>query len=115
MHGNAEAPREGAVIEYAPFRLREGVTEAELLEAAEAIQREFLGRQPGFVRRELARIADGRWADMVYWTDAHSAEAAMAKAGESTTCGRYFALMAGANGGDDPAEGLVLLTRVRTY
>ena len=34
MHGAAEAPAGGVVIEWAPFRLREGATEAELLQAS---------------------------------------------------------------------------------
>src|SRR5688500_11089819 len=67
MHDGSEAPRGGVVIEWAPFRLREGVTEAQLLEASEAIQREFLARQAGFLHRELARGADNLWADVVHW------------------------------------------------
>ena len=105
---------DGAVIELAPFRLRAGASEAALLEASDAVQ-DFLAGQPGFVRRELARGADGRWADVVLWTDQASVDAAMARVGESAACQAYFALMAGANGGDDPGEGLVHLRRVRAY
>ena len=115
MHNGGETPGGGVVIEWAPFRLRAGVTEAELLEASEAIQREFLGRQPGFVRRELARGADGLWADVVHWADGAAAEAAMAAAATSSACRTYFELMAGANGGADPGEGLLLMQRVRAF
>jgi hypothetical protein len=109
------AAADDAVIELAPFRLRDGVTEAALLAAADAIQRDFLARQPGFVRRDLARGEDGRWADVVYWADGASAAAAMAAAMASPSCGAYFALMLGANGGDDPGEALLHLRRVRAY
>jgi hypothetical protein len=105
----------GVVIEWAPFRVREGVTEAALLDAAEAVQRDFLARQPGFLGRELARGADGSWADIVRWADASAADAAMAAAGKSASCSAYFQLMTGANGGSDPGEGLVLLQRLRAY
>ena len=115
MHNGGESPGGGVVIEWAPFRLRDGVTEAELLEASEAIQREFLGRQPGFVRRELARGADGLWADVVHWADGGAAEAAMAAAATSLACRTYFELMVGANGGADPGEGLLHMQRVRAY
>ena len=115
MHGHAGAPRGAEVIEIAPFRVREGVTEARLLEASEAIQRDFLARQPGFVRRELARGEDGRWADVVYWADGPAAEAAMAAAAASPACRAYFELMTGADGGADPGEALLLLRRVRAY
>jgi hypothetical protein len=115
MHDDGEAPGGGVVIEWAPFRLRDGATEAALLVASDAIQREFLGRQPGFVRRELARGAGGLWADVVHWADGAAAEAAMATAATSPVCRTYFELMAGAQGGADPAEGLLHLERVRAY
>ena len=115
MHEDREAPGRGVVIEWAPFRLRDGVTEAELLAASDAIQREFLGRQPGFVRRELARGTGGLWADVVHWADGAAAEAAMATAATSPVCRTYFGLMVGAHGGAHPAEGLLHLGCVRAY
>ena len=115
MHDRTEAPDGGVVIEWAPFRLRDGVTEEALIEASETLQREFLGEQPGFLRRELARGADGLWADVVHWADGAAAEAAMVAASGSQACSTYFALIAGANGGADPGEGLLILRRVGTY
>ena len=115
MRDDGEAPGGRLVIEWAPFRLRDGVTEAELLAASDAIQREFLNRQPGFVRRELTRGAGGLWADVVHWADGGAAEAAMAAAAGSPVCRTFFELMAGAHGGADPAEGLLHLERVRAY
>ena len=114
MHGGSDVA-ESVMIEWAPFRLRDGVTERELLEASGAIQREFLDRQPGFVRRELARTDDGLWSDVVHWSDGTAAHAAVAAAASSPVCHDYFHLMAGANGGADPGEGLVLMRRVREY
>lgn len=115
MHEDAVVPGEGVVIEWAPFRLRDGVCETELLEASSAIQREFLYRQPGFVRRELARSDDGLWTDVVHWASGEMAQAALAAAPSSAACRGYFQLMAGADGGADPGEGLVLFRRVREY
>ena len=115
MHEGTVVSGEGMVIEWAPFRLRDGATEAELLDASSAIQRDFLDRQPGFVRRELARAEDGLWTDVVHWTDGEAARAAVQAAASSPVCHTYFGLMAGANGGADPGEGLVLLRRVREY
>ena len=85
--------REGFVIEWAPFRLAAGATEAELLAASAELQAGFLGRQPGFVRRELLR-GDGGWADLVYWTDRAAADRAMQAVAGSAACQRYFALLA---------------------
>lgn len=115
MEGSEEAWSGNGVIEWAPFRLREGVTEGELLEASGAIQRGFLGLQPGFLRRELAKRAEGLWVDVVHWADQISAQEAMAAGASSATCHRYFALMARENGGADPVEGVQHLQRVRVY
>lgn len=110
----ATVAADGVVIEWAPFRLAPGVTEAALLEASESIQRDFLERQPGYVRRELLRGDDGRWVDLVVWRDEATAQAAMEAAGTSETCGAYFQLMTGLDS-PDPASGLLHLRRVRAY
>jgi len=102
------------VIEWAPFRLAEGVTEGELLAASETLQREFVARQPGFVRRELLRGADGHWADLVHWESERAAHDVFAAAMESPVCAEYFKLMVMPEGGD-PAAGVLHLQRVREY
>ncbi len=114
MHGQSEAPRDGVVVEWAPFRLASGIDEAALLEASEALQRDFLQRQPGFLRRELLRGADGQWVDLVHWRDEPSASAAMRAAGSSPVCHTYFHLM---EGGDnmDAGTGVLHLHRARAY
>ena len=114
MHGNGDAPRDGAVVEWAPFQLRAGAGEAELLAASEALQHDFLQHQPGFVRRELLRGADGGWVDLVLWQDEPSAMAAMQAAGASPVCHAYFHLMGGVETMDAGA-GVLHLRRVRAY
>jgi len=47
-------------LEWAPFSLKEGVSEAEILKASENLQTEFLCQQKGFIRRELLRGADNQ-------------------------------------------------------
>lgn len=102
------------VIELAPFAVKPGVTEAQVLEASEVLQRDFLAGQPGFVRRDLLRGDDGRWLDLVYWRDAASAEAVMAAAAASPVCHTYFGLMVGADQ-DDPAAGVSHFALKRRY
>ena len=102
------------VVEWAPFTLAEGATEAELLEASAALQKEFLARQDGFVRRELLRSKDGSWCDLVYWRDAASAEAIMSAIADSQICQRYFELMVGADP-NDPAAGVQHYSLKRSY
>jgi len=114
MHGDSDVPRDGVVVEWAPFRTRADVDEATLLEASEVLQRDFLEHQPGFLRRELLRGADGGWVDLVFWQDEQSAAAAMSSAGTSPVCYTYFHLM---EGGDcmDTGAGVLHLHRIRVY
>ena len=81
------------VIEWAPFSVREGVAEATVIAASEKLQRDFLARQEGFLRRELVKGQDRAYVDLVWWSSMETAEAAMAKATESAACRDYFALM----------------------
>jgi hypothetical protein len=104
----------GPVVEWAPFRAAPGVSEAAILAESDALQRDFLVGQRGFVRRELLRGDDGRWVDLVYWADRVTADEAMRAASASPTCSRYFQLMVGADLAD-PGAGVMHLRRVRTY
>jgi hypothetical protein len=99
------------VIEWAPFRIRPGVDEPALLEAAQAIETAFLSSCEGFVRRELAR-RDGGYVDIVWWRSKADADAAMAKTSSSEACERYFGLMDFDQA--DPAVGMTFLTRLHT-
>ncbi len=104
----------GAVVEWAPFRLGAGVSEDALLAASESLQRDFLQHQPGFLRRELLRGADGQWVDLVLWRDQGAADAVVAAIGASPACQAYFQLLDGADTAD-PGAGVLHLRRVRVY
>jgi hypothetical protein len=103
-----------SIVEWAPFQLRGGASEAELFEASGQIQEQFLSRQHGFVRRDLLRWKNDCWVDIVYWIDRESADAAMKAAAESTVCQRYFQLMA--NGDQTSLDpGVLLFERMASY
>ncbi|MEM9648830.1 MAG: hypothetical protein AAF969_10130 [Bacteroidota bacterium] len=53
------------VMKWAPFTIREGVSETELLEASKALQTDFLQNLKGFVRRELLIQVDRNYIDVV--------------------------------------------------
>lgn len=101
-------------IEWAPFALRAGVSETHLLDASEILQREFLDRQPGFVRRELLKADSGQWVDLVVWTSQAAAESAEANAARSHACHGYLGLMAGANS-CNPGAGVSHFAQIREY
>ncbi len=77
------APLIAEFVEITTFRLNPGIAEDVFLTAAEQMQRTFLNKQAGFVKRTLTYSADSVWVDIVYWKDQHSAEQAMQQAERS--------------------------------
>lgn len=66
------------VIEIVTFKLKAGVAAAEFAPIDQAVEREHVSRQPGFVSRESAHGADGEWLVIVHWRSAKDADASMA-------------------------------------
>lgn len=64
-------------LELALFRSRQGVSQAEVLEASQQLSR-WLQRQSGFLYRSLSQQEDGLWVDVVYWQSLEQAQAASA-------------------------------------
>jgi Response regulator containing CheY-like receiver domain and AraC-type DNA-binding domain len=77
-----------SVIELVSLRLREGVAEAEFLDAVEAATA-FLKSCPGFIRRRLAKGAEDEWVDYLEWETRDAARAA-ASLGRSASGMRAF-------------------------
>jgi hypothetical protein len=100
-------------LEFAPFNLKPGVSEQQVIDAADRIQAEFLAKQPGCLDRWLVREADGRYADIIWWNSHEDAEHAMAQVEQSETCAAYFALMQLET--TEGHEGLRHFTAVRAY
>jgi len=94
----------GTVIEFAPIRLAKGRTEAELIAASDAFQRDFLAGQPGFLSRELVRKGEGEYADIVRWKSQADAAAIMDRIEGSPAVAAFFSVMAI---GDADAAGCV--------
>ena len=81
-------------IEWVEFRLKPGVTETQFLEASKALRTGFLDRQPGFKHRTLIRVdSKGRYADLVHWSNAKAADAAMAASNSFPACVAYFEML----------------------
>ena len=81
-------------IEIATICLAPGRTEGDLIAASNRFQEQFLSHQPGFLRRELARMGEGTYIDLVHWRSMEEAQAVAAKIEASEACQTYFALMA---------------------
>lgn len=92
------------IVETARILLREGMSEADLLTASAVFQRDFLDGQSGFLRRELLKLDDRSYLDLVHWRDAAAADAVMQAAMASDACRAYFGVMEMGDG--DPSGGV---------
>lgn len=99
-------------VEWAPFDVLEGVSDAQLIEAANTIEQDFLSQQKGYIRRELLKGEQGKWVDLVYWSSPDLAHQAMEKASQSEACMQYFSLMAGV---ENAESGVAHYTRVSSW
>lgn len=90
----------GPVVEWAPFTVREGITDEAVVKAAQDVEDQFLKTQKGYLKRSLLKGKEGQWADIVFWETEAAAQAAAQAAYESPICHTYFALMKGADHND---------------
>jgi hypothetical protein len=87
-----EAPA-GKVLELVVFTLNEGVSREQFLGTNDAVST-WIGKQPGFISRELSYDAEGdRWIDILWWDSLENAAAAAELALTSESCMPMFALI----------------------
>ena len=79
-------------VELALFNNKPGVTGAEIVEASQAMEA-TLATWPGFIRRELVELGEGRWVDIVHWQSMALANAAVETAMTCPVCLAFFALL----------------------
>lgn len=99
------------IVEFAQFRLAEGVDESTLFAASDALQEGFLKQQKGFIKRELVKLEDGTWADILYWENRESVEHALHEAPTNPAALAYFQLMAQ----DEASSNMMLLSVAKSY
>ncbi len=61
-------------LEFATFKLKEGVTEAHLIELAQQVEQKFLSQQDELVLHFLVRGSDGSYADVAIASSQEKAE-----------------------------------------
>lgn len=102
------------IIEFAPFTLGAGVDESTLMAASDALQAEFLSRQKGFLKRDLVKVENGKWADILYWDSRESVEQALQEAPNNPAALKYFQLMMNTEH-DDASASMMLLSVAKSY
>jgi hypothetical protein len=101
-------------IQLAPITLKPGVSEAALLEASDAFDRNFVSKQDGVVRRVLLRAKGGGYADLVFFESKKAADRVLKNEMNSPDCAAFFSLM---EMPDESAEdmGVQSFEHVKTY
>ena len=112
--GQSQAADEGVIVEIAPIELKEGVSEDLLILASKTLEKEFLAKQDGYIKRELLKEKEGHYIDIVYWASKDAANKALEVAMTSEACGAYFSLMVAADH-DNPGEGIKHLSLLKSY
>ncbi len=81
------------IVEWAPFELAKGVSKEALFNMSMKLEKEFLMKQDGFIKRELLYEGDNRWVDLVYWENEKAAKTALETCESDAVAKAYFALM----------------------
>ncbi len=76
MLGGTAMAQETGVIEIVTMKLADGVSAQAFEPVDKAIEDEYVSKQPGFISRQAA-FADGKWAVVVNWESAETAQASM--------------------------------------
>ncbi len=61
------------MVEITTFKLNQGVTAKDFEKSARVMQKDFLEKQNGFIKRTLTVSEDSIWTDLVFWKDQESA------------------------------------------
>lgn len=66
-------------IEIVTFDLAPGVSDETFIAETKTMEREFLGKLPGFVDRDTGKSAEGGWIVVLHWASAEDAQSSMNK------------------------------------
>ncbi len=100
------------VTVIAPIKLAGGKTEADLIEASDRFQQEFVDKQEGVLRRELLRKCEGEYIDVVQFRSQEDANIVFEREQDSVACQAFFAVMDLEN---DAAAGVECYPSLATY
>ena len=81
------------IAEIVTYRLKDGITIAEAVQAAQGTE-EFLRGTEAVVSRTLSLDENGVWTDFILWTSLEAAKATEAQAMERPEFTHFFAMMA---------------------
>ncbi|MDH5671085.1 MAG: hypothetical protein OEZ06_02990 [Myxococcales bacterium] len=103
-----------AITILAPIKLAPGRTENDLIAASDRFQEQFVRHQPGVLRRELVRRAEGDYLDIIQFRSMDDAEAVMQAERESEVCRAFFEVME-IDESSDASESIDICSSLATY
>jgi hypothetical protein len=80
-------------IALAPFRLKAGISEDDLVKTSDEFEKQFVQHQEGILRRVLVTDGAGGYADIVFFTDAAALGRVLEAEQNSDVCAALFAIM----------------------
>ncbi|MFV1884367.1 MAG: hypothetical protein ACMZ7B_07765 [Balneola sp.] len=102
------------IIELAPFTLKEGYDQQNLLLLSKELEENFLTHQQGYLKRVLLQKTEKEFMDIVYWNSMEEAKTAMDNAMKSKTCANYFSCMAESES-EDPSSVVQHFSLLESY
>ena len=84
--------QENGVIEIITMSLAEGVSAEDFEPVDKAIEEEHVSKQPGFVSRQAA-FSDGKWAVVVNWESAETAQASMDSFADAPAAEKFMSMI----------------------
>lgn len=97
------------VIELAQFKIKTGISDAEVLAASQEAHNGFLAKQKGYVSRELLKSSESEWVDIIHWETIEDAQAAMQNFMGSPSTKRFVEVI------DDSSIKMMHLEVVKNY
>lgn len=79
------------VIEIVKFKINEAVSFDQFASLDQAVERQHVSQQPGFVARQAAKGENGEWMVVVYWTSEETADASMASFTDAPAAAEFMA------------------------
>ncbi|MCG8493137.1 MAG: hypothetical protein MI743_16065 [Sneathiellales bacterium] len=77
----------------APFKLAEGINEADFLSASDSFQLDFVDKKPGVLRREVISKGDGTYLDIVQFRSKEDAMKIIEQEKTCSICQRFFSIL----------------------
>jgi len=80
-------------LEIAMYKIKNGVSEADFIQAGVEMEKNFIKKQKGFIKRTFAKSENGEWVDVIYWETMDDAMKASEAAMKSPVCAPMFGML----------------------